>query len=56
MRITVVGAISILIVVAAGILLILALRDRTKEIGSQQNDKPQQSPPLESNSVIWQGE
>lgn len=46
MRITVVGAILIVAVVAAGVLLWLALTEHTNEIGEQQGGGTQHDPSL----------
>jgi hypothetical protein len=48
MRITVVGAVLIVAAVAAGVILILALKEYTNGIGEQQNDGAQQNPSLQN--------
>jgi len=48
MRITVVGAILILAVVAAGVVLLLALKEKTDGIGDHQGDGFPQTPSLQN--------
>jgi hypothetical protein len=47
MKITVVGAVLIIAAVAAGVLLLLALKEHANEIGEPQSGDSQQNPPLQ---------
>jgi hypothetical protein len=47
MRITVVGAILIVAAVAAGVLLLLALKEHMNDVGEPQNSGSQQNPSLQ---------
>jgi len=48
MRITVVGAILIIAAVAAGVVLILALKEHTNGVGEQQSGGSQPNPSLQN--------